>query len=202
MSFHPKMQYTPALWHRSQRKLAEQGPAFAYTPGNQATFDELVTHYPPERRKSVILYALFLVQRQQGYITASAMAFVAQQIGCTRAEVEDVVSYYSMFFTRPVGTYVLQVCRTLSCALMGAERVTEELARQLGLDGPGTDASGTFTLIEVECLGACDRAPVIMVNDEWQECQAPGQVGALLEGLRTRGLAALTGCHHRVEAKE
>lgn len=58
MSFHPKMQYTPALWHRSQRKLAEQGPAFAYTPENQATFDELVTHYPPERRKSVILLSL------------------------------------------------------------------------------------------------------------------------------------------------
>lgn len=199
MSFHPEMQYTPAVWHRSQRKLAEPGPPFAYTPENQATFDELVTHYPPDRRKSAIIYALYLVQYQQGHITANAMRYVAGQIGCTPAEVEDVVSYYAMFFTRPVGKYVLQVCRTLSCALMGAERVTDEIARQLGVRPGETDATGTFTLIETECLGACDRAPVIMVNDAWQECQAPGRVGELLDGLRTKGLAALTGCHHRIE---
>ncbi len=199
MSFHPQMQYAPAAWHRSQRKLAEEGPPFAYTPENLATFDELVTHYPPERRKSAIIYALFLVQRQQGYITRKAMEYVAARIGCTSEEVEDVVSYYAMFFTRPVGTYVVQVCRTLPCALRGAERVTEEIAKHLGIRPGDTDPTGTFTLVEAECLGACDRAPVIMVIDDWQECQRPEQVGQLLEGLRTRGLAALTGCHHVVE---
>ena len=96
-------------------------------------------------------------------------------IGCTPADVEDVVTYYVMFFTKPVGTYVLQVCRTLSCALNGAERVTEEICKHLHVRPGETDATGTFTVQEFECLGACDRAPVIMINNEhWQEHQRPG----------------------------
>jgi NADH:ubiquinone oxidoreductase subunit E len=104
-----------------------------------------------------------------------------------------------MFYTRPVGRFVLSVCRTLSCALNGAERVTEAICGQLRIAPGETDPSGTFTLIEVECLGACDRAPAIMVNDAWQECQSPESVGKLLDALRSRGEAALTGCHHAVE---
>lgn len=200
MSFHAKMDYAPARFHRSARKLADVGEPFAYTPENQATFDRLVTHYPPERRKSAILYALYLVQDQQGYVSRSSMRFVAQQLGCTPAEVEDVVTYYVMFFQKPVGTYVLQVCRTLSCAVNGAERVTEALAKELGIGLGETDPSGTFTLLEFECLGACDRAPVVMVNnDHWHERLTPEGVPAFVQDLRVRGLAALTGCHHKVE---
>ena len=123
------------------------------------------------------------------------MRHVAEQIRCTPAEVEDVVSYYTMFFTRPVGTYVLNVCRTLSCALLGAERVTEELCATLGVRPGETDSTGTFTLLEVECLGACDRAPVVMVNDDWHERLAPEQVAAFVDDIRARGRAAVSGCH-------
>jgi NADH-quinone oxidoreductase subunit E len=123
------------------------------------------------------------------------MRHVAEVIRCTPADVEDVVTYYTMFYTRPVGKYVLNVCRTLSCALMGAERVTEALSDALGIMPGETDASGTFTLHEVECLGACDRAPVVSVNDDWHECQQPEQVRALIEALRANGASALTGCH-------
>ncbi len=104
-----------------------------------------------------------------------------------------------MFYTKPVGKFVLQVCRTLSCALNGAERVTEELQGKLGLKSGETDASGTFTLLEVECLGACDRAPVIMVNDAWHECHKPEDAGKLIDDIRARGEAALTGCQHVVK---
>ena len=117
------------------------------------------------------------------------------------ADVEDVVSFYTMFYTRPVGKYVVQVCRTLSCALNGAERVTEELAAKLGLEPGETDSTGTFTLVEVECLGACDRAPVVMVNDAWHECQTPEDAATLIENLRTRGEAALSGCVHVIEKR-
>jgi len=199
VSFHPRMDYTPARFHASARALPEPGEAFAYTPENQARFDANVTRYPPDQRKSAILYAVYLAQGQQGYLTGAAMQHVAQQIGCTAAEVEDVVSYYTMFFTRPVGTYVLNVCRTLSCALLGAERVTEELSRVLGIRPGETDPTGTFTLLEVECLGACDRAPVVMVNDDWHERLAPEQVEQFAEALRTRGVASLSGCHLRKE---
>ena len=200
MSFHPKMAYG-ATFHKSARQLEDEGPVFVYTPENRARFDEIVNRYPPESRRSAVLPALYLVQYQQGYITANAIRHVAELLGITRADVEDVTSFYTMFYTRPVGKFVLQVCRTLSCALNGAERVTEELRAKTGLKPGETDASGTFTLMEVECLGACDRAPVVMVNDAWHECLQPQDAEKLVEDLRARGEEALSGCVHVVENK-
>jgi len=200
VSFHPRMEYTPAKFHTSARELPEAGGDFAFTPENQAKFDEHVTRYPADQRRSAILYALYLAQGQQGCLTGAAMRHVAQQIGCTAAEVEDVVSYYTMFFTKPVGKYVLNVCRTLSCALLGAERVTAELSELLGIKPGETDPTGTFTLLEVECLGACDRAPVVMINDtDWHERLAPEHVRRFVEDLRARGLRAASGCHLKKE---
>jgi NADH-quinone oxidoreductase E subunit len=197
MSFHPAMDYGRGR-HQSARVLPEEGPAFAYTAERRAHLEEICARYPVEQRKSAILAALYLAQQQQGYLTRNAMRHVAEVIGCTPADVEDVVTYYTMFYTRPVGRYVLLVCRTLSCALMGAERVTEELVKATGVTPGGTDAAGEFSLFEVECLGACDRAPVIGVNDHWHECQRPEDARALVDGLRTRGTAVLTGCHLKV----
>jgi NADH-quinone oxidoreductase E subunit len=198
MTFHPSMDYGRGH-HQSARAMPEEGPDFAYTPENRARLEEICARYPPEQRKSAILAALYLVQAQQGFITRRAMAHVAEVIRCTGAEVEDVVSFYTMFYTRPVGRYVIQVCRTLSCALMGAERVSAEFARALNIKPGETDGDRQFTLMEVECLGACDRAPVVGVNDHWHECQRPDQVDALVRGLRERGPEALTGCHLKKE---
>jgi NADH-quinone oxidoreductase subunit E len=185
--------------HRSARQLPEEGPAFVYSAERRARLEEICARYPAEQRKSAILAALYLAQHQQGYLTRNAMRHVAEVIRCTPADVEDVVSFYTMFYTRPVGKHVLQVCRTLSCALMGAERVTEALAKGLGIRPGETDPAGEFTLLEVECLGACDRAPVVGVNDHWHECQKPEDVKRLVDGLRANGPASLTGCHLHVE---
>jgi len=202
VSFHPEMEYAPAKFHKSERQLAEAGDDFRYTPENQAKFDANVARYPADQRKSAILYALYLAQGQNGgHLTGAAMRHVAEQIRCTPADVEDVVTYYTMFYTKPVGKFVLSVCRTLSCAVNGAERVVEEICSKLHIAPGQTDASGTFTLIEAECLGACDRAPVIMVNDAWQELQRPEDIGRLLDDLRTHGEAGLTGCHLVIEKK-
>ena len=201
MSFHPPMEYTPARFHKSERELAEPGGEFTYTPENQARFDANVARYPADQRKSAILYALYLAQNQNGYLTAAAMAHVAQQIRCTPAEVEDVVSYYTMFYTKPVGRYVLNVCRTLSCALLGAERVTGTISEKLGIKPGETDPTGTFTLLEVECLGACDRAPVVMVNDDWEERLSPERVAQFIDDVRAKGQAAFTGCHLHKEGR-
>jgi NADH-quinone oxidoreductase subunit E len=190
-----------ATFHKSSRQLEDEGPPFAYTAQNRARFDDIVTRYPADQRRSAVLPALYLAQSQQGYITANAIRHVAELLGITRADVEDVVSYYSMFYTRPVGTYVVNVCRTLSCAINGAERVTEALTAKLGIKPGETDATGTFTLMEVECLGACDRAPAVMVNDAWHECLKPEDAGKLIDDLRARGEAALSGCLHAVERK-
>jgi NADH-quinone oxidoreductase E subunit len=192
------MPYESGL-HHSQRDLPDAGGPFAFTPANRARLEEIASHYPPERRRSAIIPALYLIQQQQGHITASAMRHVAEVIGCTPAEIEDVVSYYAMFYTKPVGRYVLRVCRTLSCALVGAERVTGALSEKLGIKVGETDPTNTFTLLEVECLGACDRGPVVMVNDAWHECQTPDAAGKLVDALREKGEVVLSGCHLRAE---
>jgi NADH-quinone oxidoreductase E subunit len=195
MTFHPKTDQTREP-RRSARTLAvDDGQPFAYTPENRARLEDIARRYPPDRRRSAILAALYLVQFQHGYVTSNAIRHVAEAVGCTPAEVEDVASFHSMIVTRPRGRYVVQVCRTLSCALRGAERVAEELAAALGTTVGGTDPSGTFTLIEVECLGACDRGPVVMVNDGWHEHMRPEDARRLAEALRAHGEAALSGCH-------
>ena len=124
MSFHPLMEYG-AGHHRSARELPEEGPEFSFTPANLAKLEEICGRYPAEQRKSAIIAALYLAQGQQGYITMNAMRAVAAAIKCTTAQVEDIVYFYTMFYTRPVGKYVLNVCRTLSCALLGAELYTD-----------------------------------------------------------------------------
>ncbi len=200
MSFHPLMPYGREGFQRSERTLMARGEPFAFTAERAAKLEEICSKYPPERRKSAVLAALYLVQEQQQYITASAMRHVAEFLRITPAEVEEVATYYVMFFKAPVGKYVLQVCRTLSCALAGAERVTETLSEKLGIGIGETDPSGMFTLLEFECLGACDRAPVVMVNNEqWHENATPETCGKLVDDLKQRGLAALSGCHLNVE---
>jgi NADH-quinone oxidoreductase E subunit len=191
-----------ATFHKSTRPVGSGDEApFAYSEERRARFEAVLKRYPPDRKRSAVLPALYLVQEQVGYITPAAMRYVAGLLDLTPAEVEDVASFYSMFYKKPVGRYVLQVCRTLSCALVGAERVTAELAGTLGIAPGETDASGTFTLLEVECLGACDRAPVVMVNDAWHECLRPGEAARLVDDLKARGVAAVSGCHHRVERR-
>src|SRR2546425_12811974 len=190
-----------ATFHKSARTLAVLGEPFAYTPENRAKFDALLKRYPADRKRSAVLPALYLVQQQQGYITAQAMRHVAGLLEITAADVEDVVSFYTMFYTRPVGKFVVQVCRTLSCALNGAERVTQELSAKLGIQPGQTDPTRTFTLAEVECLGACDRAPVVMVNDAWHECLAPERAARFVDDLRTAGPGVLSGCHLHVERR-
>ncbi len=200
MSFHPLMVYDSDHFHKSERARLDEGRPFEFTRERRAILDDMLTKYPPDQKRSAVLGALYLVQEQEGYLTASGMRHVAGILGMTAAEVEDVSTYYVMFFRERVGKYVLQVCRTLSCALNGAERVTEALSEKLGIKPGETDPSGMFTLLEFECLGACDRAPIVMVNNEhWHEQATAESCSKLVDDLKARGPAALSGCHLEVE---
>lgn len=200
MSFHPLMVYDAEHFHKSERARLDEGGAFVFTPERRAKLDDIITKYPADRKRSAVLAALYLVQEQEGYLTASAMRHIAPILEMTPAEVEDVATYYVMFFRERVGKYVLQVCRTLSCALNGAERVTEALSEKLGIKVGETDPSGMFTLLEFECLGACDRAPIVMVNNEhWHEQVRPEDAGRLIDEIKSKGEAAFSGCHLKVE---
>jgi len=200
MSFHPLMAYDAEHFHKSERARLDEGAPFAFTPDRRARLDEIIAKYPPEQKRSAVLAALYLVQEQEGYLTANGMRHVAPILDMTPAEVDDVATYYVMFFRERVGKYVLQVCRTLSCALNGAERVTEALSENLGIKVGETDPSGMFTLLEFECLGACDRAPIVMVNNEhWHEKATPESCAKLVDDIKARGGEALSGCHLCVE---
>jgi NADH-quinone oxidoreductase E subunit len=200
MSFHPLMVYDPDKFQKSEREVVDEGAPFALTAERRARLDEIISKYPPDRKRSAVLAALYLVQEQQGFLTGNAMRHIAPLLDLAPAEVEDVATYYVMFFREPVGKYVLQVCRTLSCALNGAERVTEALSEKLGIGVGETDPSGMFTLLEFECLGACDRAPIVMVNNEhWHEHASPESCAKLIDDIKARGEAALSGCHLNIE---
>ena len=197
MSFHPKMSYD-ATFHKSARALEDEGRRSPTRRSIAPASTRSSRDTRPISARSAVLPALYLAQRQQGYITANAIRHVADLLGITRADVEDVVTFYTMFYTKPVGKFVLQVCRTLSCALNGAERVTEALGATLGIKPGETDASGTFTLVEVECLGACDpgargdgqrRRGTSAVRPE-EAVEAGGR------HLRAVARRALRGCHH------
>jgi NADH-quinone oxidoreductase subunit E len=200
MSFHPLMAYDAERFQKSERRLMDEGAPFTLTPERRAKLDDILTKYPRDQKRSAVLAALYLVQEQQGHLTANGLRHVAPILGMTPAEVDDVASYYVMFFKERAGKYVLQVCRTLSCALAGAERVTEALSEKLGIQIGETDPSGMFTLTEFECLGACDRAPIVMVNNEhWHEKVKPEDVGKLVDAIKAKGEAAFSGCHLKVE---
>ena len=200
MSFHPAMPYGTAEWHRSKRVTLPEGPEFQFTAENRRRFEEFAAHYLPDQRKSAVIHALYLAQEQQGYISGNAARHVAEVVGMTTADVEDVVSYYVMFFRNPVGKYVLQVCNTLSCALAGSERVLEELEHKLGIKVGETDPTGMFTVQAFECLGACDRAPIVMVNNEhWQERVRPEDAGRLIDEIKAKGEGAFNGRYLKVE---
>ncbi len=126
--------------------------------------EELIARYP--RRRSALLPLLFLLQAEDGYVSPAGIAQVASLLGLTKAEVAGVATFYTMFRRRPVGRYLVSVCRTLPCQLRGSGEITEALCERLGVPPGGTDASGMVTVEEVECLAACDGAPVLQVNTE------------------------------------
>jgi NADH-quinone oxidoreductase subunit E len=124
--------------------------------------ERLVARYPHKR--SALLPLLYLVQAEQGHVTREGMQEVGELLGLTTAEVEAVATYYTMFKKSPTGKWLISVCTNVSCALVGAKRVYERAVEELGERATTATEDGLFTVEEVECLAACDAAPVVQVN--------------------------------------
>jgi NADH-quinone oxidoreductase subunit E len=146
-----------------------------------ARAEELIGRYP--QRRSAMLPLLFLLQAEDGYVSPAGVAQVASLLGVTRAEVGAVATFYTMFRRRPVGKYLVSVCKTLSCQLRGAREIAAALAERLEVPLGGTDRSGMVTVEEVECLAACDGAPVVQVNTENYERLTTQEALQLVEAL-------------------
>ena len=155
--------------------------SLAFSEETRAKHDRLLTRYPD--REAAILPTLYLAQREFGHLSDEAILYVADLLGFTPARIYGVATFYTMYNKKPVGKYHLQVCRNLSCSLMGAEHLIEHVARKIGVKPGETTADGKFTLSTVECLGSCGTAPVMQVNDDYYENLTEESIDAILDGL-------------------
>ncbi|MBW3661292.1 MAG: NAD(P)H-dependent oxidoreductase subunit E [Gemmatimonadetes bacterium] len=158
--------------------------AFTLSDERLERADRIIARYPG--KLAAILPILWLVTEEKGWISPEAMEWVAAKLDCSPAKVQAVVTFYTMFDDHPVGKYKLQVCRTLSCELMGARRIVDHLRERLGIELGQTTGDGMFTLQEVECLASCGTAPMMQCNLKFYEHLTPDRVDALLDELESR----------------
>ena len=156
--------------------------ALEFSPETYKQFEATVARYP--KKEAAMLPVLYLAQREFGHLGPEAIEYVAKLMGQAPARVHGVVSFYTMYNMKPIGRHHIQVCRTLSCALGGAERITGMIKKRLGIEVGQTTTDGRFTLSEVECLASCGTAPMMQVNDEYYEGLTEEKLTAILDSLK------------------
>jgi NADH-quinone oxidoreductase subunit E len=148
----------------------------------QADAAQVVARYP--QRRSALLPLLHLVQSVDGYVTGRGIAFCADVLGLSTAEVSGVATFYTQYKRHPNGEYTVGVCTNTLCAIMGGDQIWDELSEHLGIGHDETTADGKITLERVECNAACDFAPVVMANWEFFDNQTPDSAKAIVDDLR------------------
>jgi len=152
------------------------------TEASQQAIKERASRYP--RRKSAILPALTIAYRQLGYLNEEIYREIARIIDIPCVEVAEAATFYTLFPKRPVGKYLIQVCRNISCALLGADSLVAYLEEKLGIKVGETTADNLFTLITVECLGSCCTAPMMQINQDYYENLTRQKVDEIIEKLK------------------
>ena len=159
-----------------------------FTPELIAKFDDIVSRYPQGKQKSALLPILHLVQAEYGWVSAPAMDKVADYLDLEDIEVYEVATFYSMYFMRPQGKYVLEVCRTGPCGIIGAEKIMDHIEENLGVKEGEVTADGLFSWRGVECLAACGYGPVLQIGPEYTfyENLTNASVDKLIADLRKK----------------
>jgi len=155
------------------------------------SIEALAARYP--RPRSAIMPALHLVQDSRGCLSKALMEEIAEILDVAPVHVYEIATYYSMFRTEPVGRYHIQLCNNVSCMLRGANRLLAHMERKLGIRNGETTADGLFTLSTVECLGACEGAPMMQLNRQYLHNLSEAGIDELLDDLRRKGLDAEAG---------
>lgn len=148
-------------------------------------------HYPD--RRAVCIEALQVIQRHRGWVSDEGLADVAEALQMTLTELEGVATFYNMVFRQPVGKHVILLCDSVSCWIMGYERLRNHLTRRLGIEFGQTTADGRFTLLPNVCLGACDHAPVMMVDDAHYQDLDPARIDEILASYERKEGAQADG---------
>ncbi len=147
-------------------------------------FEKLRTRFPAGFDSSLVLPCVRRIQEDRGYVADSDIVELAAYLGVPQIQIEEVLSFYTMFRRRAVGRWHLQFCHNVSCSMRGAERILEHVEQKLGIKPGQTTPDGRFTLSVVECLGSCGTAPMMMVNEGYHEDLTRAKVDELLEGLK------------------
>jgi NADH-quinone oxidoreductase E subunit len=172
-------QHSPAGHAHGAHGHAPYAPVFTAGAPARAELDDLLTRYPT--KMAALLPALWIVQRERGWVSEEGMAEVAAALELTPAYVKGVVTFYTMYHQHPVGKHFVQVCTTSPCNVCGAEDVVKAFLDKTGCRELGaTSPDGKYTVIEVECLGACGFATPVMVNEEFLESVTPDSVADVL----------------------
>jgi NADH-quinone oxidoreductase subunit E len=156
--------------------------ALAFSAATLKKFEATVARYP--KREAAMLPVLYLAQQEFGHLGPEAIAYIAKLMEQAPARVHGVVSFYTMFNTKPIGRHHIQVCRTLPCALGGAEKMIALLRQKLGIEPGQTTPDGRFTLTEVECLASCGSAPMMQINDDYYENLTEEKISEILDSLK------------------
>ena len=166
-------------------RIADNQPdSFAFTKENEAEIKRIMAKYPKGRQASAVMPLLDLAQRQHdNWIPMKAIELIAKKLDMAEIRVLEVATFYTMFNLKPVGTYFLQACTTTPCWLRGSDNMMRCIKDRYGISSGETSACGRFTLLEVECLGACVNAPILQVNDDFYEDLDYASTGALLDSL-------------------
>jgi NADH-quinone oxidoreductase subunit E len=159
----------------------------ALTAGFHASARKIMGRYPPGRERSALLPLLYLAQSEHGYVSSEAMREISELLGLTKAEVAAVQTFYTMYKRHPQGKWLVSICTQPSCTLAGANEIKERLERDCGISCGGTTEDGLVSLEEVECLCACDGAPVVSVNYENYEKIDAEQMASIMQALRSGG---------------
>ncbi len=147
-----------------------------------AAIDRLKSLYPST--KSAIMPVLWMAQKKWGWLSEGVMRTVAEVLDLSYAHVYGVASFYTMYFKKPMGRYHVQVCTNVSCMLRGGEDLFDHVSKRFGIGHNGRTPDGTFSLEEVECMGACGGAPMVAVNEDYHENITVEQLDAMLDGLK------------------
>ncbi|WP_341894109.1 NADH-quinone oxidoreductase subunit NuoE [Ferrovibrio terrae] len=164
----------------------EQQPAsFAFTAENLELAKKHIAKYPAGRQQSAVMPLLDIAQRQHdNWVPQAAIRHIAELLGMAPIRVLEVASFYTMYNLAPVGKHFIQVCTTTPCWLAGSDKVVSACKKHLGLNPGETSADGQFTVIEVECLGACVNAPMLQLGDDFYEDLTEESTGKILEALK------------------
>lgn len=165
-----------------------QAAPVTFSPELIKQFDDIVSRYPAGKQKSALLPILHLVQAEYGWVSAPAMDKVAEYLQIQSIEVYEVATFYSMYFMRPQGKYVLEVCRTGPCCLVGAEKIMDHIEQKLGVKEGEVTTDGLFSWRGVECLAACGYGPVLQIGPEYTfyENLTEQSVDTLISNLKAK----------------